>query len=939
MTNLRRLLKGSKAFPLCIATIVVSCLNLSLSTQAQMISPQDIDLFRQLQQRSSTGKIDVESQLDRARASEGRPTTEPIQQSEESEEKASEESKVTRAAEEPLSRIEADYARRLGSDYALFPSTGGKNAGSDNSEQSSIRVGQSRGVVLRQFGYEVFDRVTNSEKGVTGRMPTDYILGVGDELVITLHGATQGTYVTNVDREGRVALPDLGLLNAAGQTFGQFRENLQERAKSSLVGTEAFVSVGSLRQITVYVMGEVERPGVHRMTSLSSVLDALSYAGGVKKSGSLRRITLARNGTKSAVDLYAAMQGTAGSEHLIHDGDRILVPVIGKTIAAVGEVIRPGIYELGGKNENAKQVIKFAGGPLRPTGYFVGLKRFEDSGRQSYSVLDQNRLNGALKSGDILSIQYQEDIVLGSIRLEGHVRTPGERPLAHHPTMQSLLSDVHQLGEEPYLPFALLETTDVTTRARHYRPIDLGKVLNGKVDYSLTDRDKLIVLGTSDVQFLSSPKVRRTIQSGKSEEIDCPGLTRLAQTVADSGSQRFASAVRWASAGTSNDGSKPDGNGVKALTENLAEASSGAKNADDSAKKGSASCPATFANNEHLLSYLLENVVAITGSVTKPGIYPITQEGSLSLALSVAGGLSTGGDRSRIELTSFRRAGNGLAASQRETIDLDSTDPSTISVQPRSSILVAAVPDDQEPGVITLKGEFVRPGPYTMQKGEALSSVIERAGGLTRNAYPYGAVFTRKSVKEEQTEGLRRSIRDLRTALAGASLKPRNSALNLQAAIDLADSLEGDELPGRFVVEADPAVLAAQPALDVLVEAGDTLFIPKRPTFVSLAGALLNPGTVQFNPGARARDYIGSAGGYHETADKGRVFIVLPNGSARSAPRGKWSISKPVPIPPGSTIVVPIESSPFDWLTLTRDLTQIFSQLALAAASLSVINN
>lgn len=934
MTTLRRLLRRGKAFPLCAIVLIILGLSATDQATAQMISPQDLELFRRIGNEMDTGRTQVPSKVDQARDGVFQP--QPSAETDNKENNAEmAEPANTGPTEGALSRIEADYASRLGSDYILLPSE--INAASADKNSERTEKGQT---VLRQFGYEIFEGNFDANAGVTGRLPANYILGIGDELVITLHGSKQGTFLTHVDREGRVALPDIGLLEAGGLTFGEFRDNLRERTKSSLVGTEAFVSVGSLRQITVYIMGEVGNPGVYRMTSLASVVDALSHAGGVRKSGSLRNITVARNGSKFGVDLYDIIQGSAGGEQLIYDGDRIIVPVIGKTVAAVGEVIRPAIYELNGKSENAGQLLELAGGPLRPSGYFVGLKRFEDSGRQSYSVLGQERLGSKVKSGDILSVQYEEDVVMGTVRLEGHVRTPGERPLTSSPTVQTVIADVYNLGDEPYLPFAVIQTTDLSTFSRHYRGINLGGILGGKLDHTLQDRDRLIVLSTSDVEFLSSPLVRQAISSGKAEEGACQGLVRLAQTVADSGSQRFASAVRWAAVGVAGELRSDEREAPREdLTSSEMSAESPEPQPVKEELKNRTHCPKIYDDNEHLLSYLLENVVAITGAVTRPGVYPMTREGSLSLVLSVSGSLTTSADRSRIEVTAFRQSRAGLAASHRDYVDLDAVDPSSINVRPRSSILVPAVPDDQESGVIMLSGEFVRPGPYTLHKGERLSSVVTRAGGLTENAYPYGAIFTRVSVKEEQTQGLRRSIRDLRTALAGASLKPRNASLNLEAAINLADSLEGVELPGRFVVEADPAALAAQPDLDVLVEPGDELFVPKRPTFVSLAGALLNPGTVQFNSEAGAKEYIRAAGGFHETADKGRVFVVLPNGSAAPAPKGKWSNNKRLPIPPGSTIVVPIESAPFDWLTLTKDLTQIFSQLALAAASLSVINN
>jgi protein involved in polysaccharide export with SLBB domain len=122
------------------------------------------------------------------------------------------------------------------------------------------------------------------------------------------------------------------------------------------------------------------------------------------------------------------------------------------------------------------------------------------------------------------------------------------------------------------------------------------------------------------------------------------------------------------------------------------------------------------------------------------------------------------------------------------------------------------------------------------------------------------------------------------------------------------------------------------------MEPGDTVFIPKRPFYVAVSGEVLNPTSLQFKSGATPQDYIDEAGGFTQSAEDDRVFVVLPNGQAQPAKNSFWNFSK-VEVPPGSTIVVPKDLTPFDLTTFLKDSTQILSQLAISAASLAVLHD
>jgi hypothetical protein len=206
-------------------------------------------------------------------------------------------------------------------------------------------------------------------------------------------------------------------------------------------------------------------------------------------------------------------------------------------------------------------------------------------------------------------------------------------------------------------------------------------------------------------------------------------------------------------------------------------------------------------------------------------------------------------------------------------------------------------------------------------------------------------VFTRESVRLRQQDGFQRTARELESSLiqvaAGqAVIGNRGNQVDVGGAIaagrELANALREARAAGRMVVEANPVILAARPDLDVLLEPGDLIAIPKRPNEVTVVGSVLNPGSLQFTTGWRAADYVRAAGGAQRFADLSRAFVVLPNGQSAPAGIGSWQSGGP-PVPPGSLVVLPQDPSPYETWGFVRDLTQVLGQLSISAAALAVI--
>lgn len=217
--------------------------------------------------------------------------------------------------------------------------------------------------------------------------------------------------------------------------------------------------------------------------------------------------------------------------------------------------------------------------------------------------------------------------------------------------------------------------------------------------------------------------------------------------------------------------------------------------------------------------------------------------------------------------------------------------------------------------------------------------MLARAGGLTDEAYPFGTVFTRQSAAIAELDGNQRNARLLEDNIATAATLPATlvNSSGLAYVEQIAQALRTLPALGRITVTADPVVLATKPELDMLMETGDTVYIPKRPSSVLVAGAVLNTGSFAYRAGLTVEDYIRLAGGENGAADDSLVFVVLPDGSARPEGSSWFSYGGGHEVPPGSMIVVPRDPLPFNWMEFALNMSDIVSKLATTVAALAII--
>ncbi len=218
--------------------------------------------------------------------------------------------------------------------------------------------------IIKPFGYDFFRKLPMPEMPVEDiTVGPEYVVGIGDQILITLWGDVDKRYVRVIDRQGRLVLPDIGVVTAAGKSLGELRTELEALFSGVYRGSRMTVSLGDVRTIQVYVSGDVHRPGNYRMSALSTILTALYHAGGPTKSGSLRQIVLNRRGQEPRViDLYDfLLSGDRDTDLPLQSGDVVHVESLGPTVRVTGEVRRQAIYELK-PGETLRSMIRYAGG-------------------------------------------------------------------------------------------------------------------------------------------------------------------------------------------------------------------------------------------------------------------------------------------------------------------------------------------------------------------------------------------------------------------------------------------------------------------------------------------------------------------------------------------------------------------------------------------------
>ncbi|MHC4990699.1 MAG: SLBB domain-containing protein, partial [Planctomycetota bacterium] len=310
---------------------------------------------------------------------------------------------------------------------------------------------------LVQFGYPYFEQIVEIDE--VGPAVPDYLLGPGDEVLVTVWGSFDAQHRLTVDRDGELSIPEVGAVPVAGRTFAELPRIIQQAYARTRLDFELSVSLGRLRRIQVHVVGDVQRPGLVEVPARASVISGLIAAGGPTRSGSLRRIQLTRQDVTRAIDLYPFLVGGDPKQsELLRTGDVIFVPPIGPTVGVAGYVQRPAIYEIIDAT-SVGETLDLAGG-LTPFTFTpqVQLERTVDGrGRETLDVpLDEAGRAMAMGDGELLLVGAVDGQMQPVIRISGEVVRPGLYQYQPGLKISDLVAQADGLTIDAYLPQAFV---------------------------------------------------------------------------------------------------------------------------------------------------------------------------------------------------------------------------------------------------------------------------------------------------------------------------------------------------------------------------------------------------------------------------------------------------------------------------------------------------
>ncbi|MHB8079035.1 MAG: polysaccharide biosynthesis/export family protein [Candidatus Krumholzibacteriia bacterium] len=644
--------------------------------------------------------------------------------------------------------------------------------------------------------------------GSFGPVPEDYLLGAGDQVIVDVWGEVELRIERLVDRDGTIILPKGGRITCWNRTLAQVSEAVREALGRSYSGIETGttfvrVSLGGLRAIRVFVVGDAVQPGAYDLNGVSTIFTALYAAGGPAAAGSWRDVRLLRGrDLVASLDLYGyLLEGKRDGDAILREGDTVFIPPRGATVNLRGAVRRPLTFELKA-GEGLPDLLRFGGGLLGTAAVDrVSLERIvppaERRPQQPDRITTDIPLDPAtgrpapgvdatLRDGDTVSVAAIPDRLENWVEIDGNVKHPGRYEWRDGLDVTALVADAGGPWADTLAERALIERLAADGSARQVS-LPLGEVLAGRAPaVPLQPRDRLRIFSVWDVR------------------------------------DRYQ--------------------------------------------------------------------VSITGEVRAPGDFAYRAGMTLSDLLLQAGGLKDSADPLKAEVSRLRPdqlGGRDPAAAPANVVDvfevtigpdyLAAGEP--FPLQPRDRVAVRRLPWWELQRVVTIRGEVLYPGAYSLLRpDERLSELVARAGGLKETSFLPAARLERAS------DGVGNVAIDLEKALT----KPRS-------------------------------------VHDLTLRPGDELLIPEVQETVKVTGVVGFPTSLVFRHGQSLGDYIDSAGGYADGADKWKTRVVYPNGMSRPIKR----IWRDPGVLAGSTIVVPAKAKQEDHTIGTlKDIAAILASVA-----------
>lgn len=760
-------------------------------------------------------------------------------------------------------------------------------------QPARVKIPEADSVVdsLQIFGQHIFKDAHAFTTSAEVRPPDTYLLGSGDQLAVNIWGASQFNEKLTVNDDGYVAPYRLPRLYLRGLSLSKARELLRQRYQAGFVfnTNEIDIYLSSPRTITVNVVGEVEKYGSYTLPAINTAFNALLAGGGPTSIGSVRQIKVIRSGQKEKIlDVYAFLFNPVLKEdYFLQDNDFIYVPVADKVVTVTGAIKRPFRYELL-PSENLLKLIEYAGGAsanafLKNT----QIKRFVDD-REVILDVDLKTLMASkqdfdLLPGDVITIPSIVTKAENIVRIEGALSQPGQYELTPGMRISDLLSKgILKRDARTDLGFLLRTNPDSTV---NYYSINFDQVLNNSqpdLNLLLQPGDYLLVFAQSDYSDRSVVAVDGSVRFPDVYNYN-RGLRVYDLINLSGGLITDASPLAFVYRRDPAKASQLEYQRInlQAIMQDTTHADNLRLYPYDSVFVFSVEYFTDLAN------------VKVMGSVRKPGTYPYDQSLTLKDLILQAGGIKMEGAFNRIDLSRIQIDKNQptktiiISLTLDENYNIIEGGQNPFTLLPFDHVYVRSVPDFKLQETVNIAGEVLYPGDYALiNPNERISSIIQRAGGLTAGAFPRGATVYRQF----------------------------NNI-------------------GFVVIRLDQALTDRNASDNIVLKPGDIIEIPKINEIVSIQGAvnfnesytdkILNTGKISlaFQGRKSAKWYINNfAAGVSKQGMRRKVTVELVNGQVKKTKN--YGLVKAYPkVEAGSTINVAykppkpekIEHEPIDW--------------------------
>jgi protein involved in polysaccharide export with SLBB domain len=731
-----------------------------------------------------------------------------------------------------------------------------------------------------------------------------------------------------------VYIPQVGAVHVGGVPYGDLRQHVHDAVGRIYKNFDVSVNLGQLHSIRVFVTGQARYPGSYTVSSLSTLVSAVFATGGPSPQGSLRHILLRRNGATIAdYDMYELLvNGDKSHDVPLLPGDVIYIPPVGPQVAVYGSVRVPAIYELIDEKQPTTlgDVLTDAGGLTSMASLTrASLERIdaEQHQRAIDVVLDAGGKSTPLQDGDVVRVLPISPSFDKTVTLRGNVADPGR--FAWHPGMKlsELLPNSEALVTRDYwqkrnqlgLPSPIFQP-DYAQRFTAYRQ---AQAESQRQYFLYLQRDQEKRLYDQQQQTQSSQQGTDQNTAATSSNVQAPPV---------------------------------DLNGQAAMSNNMAYGA----NANSELTPPDEQIPGTVPNQP-------------VQSQTMPPRNNTIGGGSLADEQRIARTENTASARylNDVSLMAPEIDWSYAVIERMDPVTLKTTlipfdlgklvrehDPSQdLTLEPHDVITIFSqadirVPQSQQTKLIRIEGEVQHAGIYSAEPGETLRHLIDRAGGLTPNAYLFGAELTRESTRIVQQQRLDDYVTQLELATdragaasAAGAITPTDQTANAASSAAtqlLVNRLRQLRASGRVVLSLPPDADSVASLPDLPLEDGDRFIVPPKPSSVNVMGAVYQQSSFLFEPQRRVFGYLKEAGGANRDADNKHAFVIHADGSvlSRESAKSFWGNEfDQARIHPGDTIVVPEKTYRGNGIRTLLDFSQLFSSIALGAGALAVITN